>query len=183
MPSFDVTTARLSLRPLSAEAFDALLAADARALTAATGARFPEPIAPPPLMDDVIPFLRDRLRAAPDELGWWSWLVTERATHAAVGSVGFGGKPNADGAVIIGYATYGGFEGRGFATEAVAALIAWAFEHDDVTRVCATVPQWNTSSLRVAEKVGMRQVGTIWEEELGEEVLFFAIERSSAERG
>src|SRR3712207_8786626 len=36
-------------------------------LEALTGARFPEPLRPPPLMDDALSFIRDRLRARSEE--------------------------------------------------------------------------------------------------------------------
>lgn len=121
--------------------------------------------------------MRDRLRAHADELGWWAWLVVRTDDGVAVGSIGLGGRPNAEGAVVVGYATYPTQGGRGYATEAALALVSWAFAQPDVRRVCATIPAWNTSSLRVAEKLGMLQTGTIWEEELGEEVGLFSVER------
>ena len=63
---------------------------------------------------------------------------------------------------------YPEFQGRGFATEAVRALVSWAVAQPGVARVRATIPPWNASSLRVAEKAGLRPVGTDVDEEGGE---------------
>jgi ribosomal-protein-alanine N-acetyltransferase len=94
-----------------------------------------------------------------------------------VGSIGFGGPPDVDGAVVLGYATYPGAQGHGYATEACQALVEWAWTHESAKKVCATVPNWNTSSVRVAEKLGMRKLGIIWDEDLGEDVELWAVER------
>ena len=155
--------------PLTADALDALIRRDRARLETLTGARFADPLLPPPLMDDALPFLRDRLRAEPEELlGWWAWLMVTRSAREAVGSVGLGGKPDGEGTVVIGYAVYPTFEGRGYATEAARALAAWALEQAGVTRVRATIPPGHMPSLRVAEKAGMRQVGTARDDEVGE---------------
>ena len=62
------------------------------------------------------------------------------------------------GAVLIGYAMYEQFEGHGYATEVVRAMIAWAFRQPGVKQVRTLAPVWNTPALRVAENVGMRPV-------------------------
>jgi RimJ/RimL family protein N-acetyltransferase len=172
----ELDTPRLRLLPLGADAIDALLAGDRERLTRLTGARFPEPLRPPPLTEDVLPQVRDRVRRDPAELGWWTWLVVRKDTGEAVGSVGFGGGPDPEGAVMIGYATYPNVEGRGFATEAAEALVHWALSHPTVDRVCAAMPPDNQPAIRVAQKVGMRLLGTVWEEDL-DDVLLYGVER------
>ena len=169
-----LTTNRLELLPLTAEALDALIRGDGPELMTRTGARFPEPVVAPPLMGDALSFMRDRVRDAPDELGWWAWLVVSRARREAVGSVGLGGKPDADGGVVLGYSIYPVFEGRGYATEAARALVAWALGQAGVASVRATIPPGHTPSLRVADKLDMRQVGTAQDEEVGEVLVFEA---------
>ncbi|HXS25881.1 MAG TPA: GNAT family N-acetyltransferase [Gemmatimonadales bacterium] len=171
-----IETERLRLLSLSADAIDALLAGDAASLGRMTNARFPTPLRPPPLTEDVLPLVRDRLRADPSQDGWWTWLVVRKGSNQAVGSAGFGGGPDSEGAVMIGYATYPDVERNGFATEAATALIGWALDHPGVERVCASLPPDNHPAIRVAEKVGMRLIGTVWEEDL-DEVLLYGVEK------
>lgn len=167
-----LTTERLTLVPFAAEAIDALLAGDATRLAERTGYQFPQPLRPPPLMEELLPQVRDRLRADPASTGWWTWLAVERGTARVTGALGFGGPPDAEGAVMIGYATYPGVARRGYATEATEALVAWALQQPGVRRVCATIPPDNLPARRVAEKVGMRVAGTVWEEEIDEVLLY-----------
>lgn len=167
-----LTTERLELVPFAAEAITALLAGDRARLFALTGYEFPQPLGPPPLMEELLPQVRDRLVADPASLGWWTWLAVERSSRRVTGALGFGGPPDAEGAVMIGYATYPGATRRGYASEATEALISWALTQPGVRRVCATIPPDNLPARRVAEKVGMRVAGTVWEEEIDEVLLY-----------
>lgn len=171
-----LTTGRLELVPFTADAIDALLAGDAARLQSLTGLVFPTPLRPPPLMEELLPLVRDQLRADPGSLGWWTWLAVEKATHKVTGALGFGGPPDAEGAVMIGYATYPAVDHRGYASEAAMALIDWALVQPGVTRVCASIPPDNAPARRVAEKVGMRVAGTVWEEEI-DDILLYEIRR------
>ena len=171
-----LSTSRLDLVPFTAEGIDALLAGDEPRLRQVTGFSFPAPLRPPPLLEDVLPLVQGRLRAEPASLGWWTWLTVDRAAGRVTGAIGFGGPPDADGAVMIGYATYPGADRRGYATEATRALIDWALAQPGVSRVCASIPPDNVAARRVAEKVGMRVAGTVWEEEI-DDVLLYEIGR------
>jgi ribosomal-protein-alanine N-acetyltransferase len=168
-----VHTARLDLHPLHADAIEALLAGDGERLRRLTGARFRQ-AAPPPYMADALPVVRDRLRERPEETPWWNWLLVNRESGEAVGSVAFGGPVNAEGAVLVGYAIYTEYEGQGYATEAVRAMVAWAFSRPGVREVRALAPVWNTPALRVAENVGMRPVASEEDDDVGE-VLLYAV--------
>jgi ribosomal-protein-alanine N-acetyltransferase len=167
-----VRTQRLELLPLSGEAIDALLAGDRARLRSLTEAEFQLPVAPPPYMADSLPVVRDRLRTNPAEAEWWNWLVVRQDNREAVGSVAFGGKPDAAGAMLVGYALYPGREGSGYATEAVRAMVDWAFAQPGVHIVRALAPVWNTPAVHVAEKVGMRPVGSYEDDEVGEVLIY-----------
>jgi [ribosomal protein S5]-alanine N-acetyltransferase len=167
-----VHTARLDITPLSAEAIEALLQGDAEELRALTGAAFDPPVAPPPYMADSLPVVRDRLRAHPEDSGWWNWLVMRQDSREAVGSVAFAGMPDETGAVLIGYAMYPAREGHGYATEAVRAMMEWAFAQPGVKVVRALAPVWNTPAVHVAEKVGMRPVASDEDDEIGEVLVY-----------
>lgn len=169
-------TARLELQAFEAEAIDALLKGDEARLREVSGVEFPRPIRPPPLMEEVLPLVRDRLREEPDLLGWWTWLAIERGSRRVTGALGFGGPPDPEGDVMIGYATYPGAARKGYASEATQALVDWALKQPGVRRVCASIPPDNLPARRVAEKVGMTIVGHVWEEDI-DEVLLYGIAR------
>jgi ribosomal-protein-alanine N-acetyltransferase len=178
MVEISVHTMRLELIPLDADAIQALLAGDAQRLKQLTGAAFPVPVAPPPYMAESLPVVMQRLRNMPGEAPWWNWLVVRQDHNEAVGSVAFGGRPEVDGAVLIGYAMYPGHEGQGYATEAVKAMVEWAFAQPGVRIVRALAPVWNTPAVHVAEKVGMRPVASDEDDEVGE-VLVYQTVRSA----
>lgn len=174
MMDIRVRTERLDLVPLALGEIDALIAGDGTRLRELTGVLFPRPAAPPPYMADALPAVRERLRAHPAEAPWWNWLIAEPETERAVGSVAFGGPPDQAGSVLIGYAMYEQFEGHGYATEAVKAMIGWAFQQPGVRQVRTLAPVWNTPALRVAENVGMRPVDADEDDDVGE-VLVYAV--------
>lgn len=163
-----LVTERLELAPLTTEALEAWIVGDHERLEALTGARFEAPPSPPPLMEDALPAMRDGLRPGSEGEGWGPWLIVARATREALGSCGLRGKPDFVGAVEMGYSLYPRFERQGYATEAARAIAGWALEQPGVTAVRATIPAQHTASLRVAEKLGMRQVATARDDEVGE---------------
>ncbi|HXW96776.1 MAG TPA: GNAT family N-acetyltransferase [Gemmatimonadales bacterium] len=167
-----IQTRRLLLVPFEADAIDALVGGEEARLRSLTGFTFPSPLRSPPLMEEVLPMVRDRLRADPGSRGWWTWLTVDRTTKQVTGALGFGGPPDAEGAVMIGYSTYPGADHRGYATEATAALVEWALRQPGVDRVCASIPSDNVPARRVAEKVGMRVAGTVWEEDIDDVLLY-----------
>ena len=76
-----------------------------------------------------------------------------------MGSMGFKSPPDATGAVEIGYAVNRSFWGRGYATETVGAIVAWALTQPEVRRVTAECLESNPASARVLEKSGFQRVG------------------------
>ena len=59
----------------------------------------------------------------------------------------------------IGWVFHPHYHGRGYATEAAAALLRYGFESLSVHRVIATCQPENTPSWRVMEKLGMQREG------------------------
>jgi len=107
----------------------------------------------------------------PGEPGGWVQLsVTERESGRLVGDVGFS-LVDEPGVIKIGYTIAPAFQGRGYAKEAVGALVAYAFDRLGADIVRAYANASNVPSVRVAEKVGMRPVERI-ERRHGDEVWF-----------
>lgn len=167
-----LTTRQLDLRPLNAAMLDALASGDRPSLESLSGACFPRPLEPPPLVEEHLDFFRDRLRR-PDEPGaWWFWLMVARPSGEAVGMVGLPGEPDDRERVPIGYSVYPRFEGRGYATEAVGAVVEWVLQQPGIGAVRATIASDNAASQRVATRAGMRAVGTGRVMDVGEVVIF-----------
>lgn len=96
--------------------------------------------------------------------GYGLWQIRERATGRFVGEAGiadfqrdiafsFGGAPEA--AWVLGAAA----RGQGYATEAMAAVMAWSATMHPRT-VCIINPD-NEPSLRVAARIGFRQIARV----------------------
>ncbi len=85
------------------------------------------------------------------------WLIIPKETPVGAGLVGFKGYPNPKGEVEIGYGMHPTFQNRGYMTEAVTALVNWALARPECTAVTAETEIDNQPSIRVLEKLGMRQ--------------------------
>jgi len=99
-------------------------------------------------------------------MGFGTWAVVEKASGLRVGNVGFSDKKRprehpASGAPEMGWALAASAHGKGYATEAVAAALAWGRAHFGAgARTVCVISTDNTASLRVAEKTGFRQFAT-----------------------
>jgi ribosomal-protein-alanine N-acetyltransferase len=108
---------------------------------------------------EFLPFYADDLREHPNAVGYGVWLLVERNSRTVVGSSGFRGRPNAEGELEIGYGIHPDYRNRGFATEAVRVLLAWALAQSGVTRVVVHCDPGNIASSKVAAKAGMSEAG------------------------
>ena len=80
-----------------------------------------------------------------------------------VGGIGFKGIPNEKGKIEVGYGIEPKYQRNGYATEAVGAMIKWAFEHDDVKVFQAQTDPDNEISKKVLRKNGLIEVGVGYE--------------------
>ncbi len=96
-------------------------------------------------------------------LGYGFWVIRERGTDRYVGEVGFADfhrqmDPPLGASPEIGWALASWAHGKGFATEAVKAAVAWGDGHfGGKQTVCLISPQ-NAASVRVAHKCGYREL-------------------------
>jgi aminoglycoside 6'-N-acetyltransferase len=91
----------------------------------------------------------------PGDPGWVQLTVEERDTGRLVGDVGLSPADGELGVVKIGYTIDPAHQGRGYATEAVRALVRYAFDGLGASLVRAYANAKNLPSIRVAEKVGL----------------------------
>ena len=156
-----IETSRLRLVPATAALARLALEEHASWLNALAADIAPD--WPPEHVDEgVLRFTCERLDAAPGDAGWWSWYVVLRGggvRGTLIGTGGFKGPPTSDGVVEVGYAIVASQQRRGYATEAVAALMGWAWSHSVVRRIAGeTLPEL-TASIRVMEKLGLKPAG------------------------
>ncbi|MFI6978776.1 GNAT family N-acetyltransferase [Embleya sp. NPDC050154] len=141
----DLTTDRLVLRPWSADEITAVLG-DARSADWAED--FPAE------GDQVIAGVIAEQSDVPRLYGHRQ--IVERTTGLVVGSISLLWPPN-DGALEIGYGVVASRRGRGYASEATRALVAYALTSPQVDTVYADVELSNPASVRVLEKAGLRR--------------------------
>jgi RimJ/RimL family protein N-acetyltransferase len=108
--------------------------------------------------------------------GWVQFTVEERDGGRLVGDVGISAVDSEPSVVKIGYTIAPAFQGRGYATEAVRALVDYAFETLGAERVRAFAAAENVPSLRVAENVGLSLVER-FEHRHGGEVVRYELAR------
>jgi ribosomal-protein-alanine N-acetyltransferase len=103
-----------------------------------------------------------QLQASTSTDAWkHGFTLVHREGDMVVGLAGFKGPPAADGMVEIAYGVNPDHQGRGYATEAAEALVAFAFSSGRVRVVRAhTLPEPNASQ-RVLTKCGFRHVGEV----------------------
>ena len=95
------------------------------------------------------------------------FMLVHRISGGVIGRCGFKGPPEADGVVEIAYGVAPEHQGKGYATEAAAALVSYAFSNGQVRVVRAhTLPELNAST-RVLTKCGFRRVGEVIDSEDG----------------
>jgi RimJ/RimL family protein N-acetyltransferase len=93
-------------------------------------------------------------------LGYGFWLVEERGSGTFVGEVGLHDlqrdtEPSFAGTPEAGWALMPSAHGKGYAVEAVAAMLGWADDQGIGRTVCIIAPE-NAPSIRVAGKLGYR---------------------------
>jgi RimJ/RimL family protein N-acetyltransferase len=102
-------------------------------------------------------------------LNFGYWVVEEKGTGTYIGDVGFAdwkrnlepshGLLNAEsGTPEIGWILTSSSHGRGYATEAARAAIAWGDEQFGASPTACIIHPENLPSIRVAEKCGYRKV-------------------------
>jgi len=92
-----------------------------------------------------------------DRDGYGMWIVEERETGTVIGHCGIQRLEDGDD-VEVGYYLGRTGWGRGYATEAAAASVAYGFDRCGLSRIVAVVRHDNAASQNVLRKVGLRHV-------------------------
>lgn len=111
---------------------------------------------------EVSPEWLARVKASKTADPWLhGFAIVHRTRGTAIGSCGFKSPPGREADVEIAYGVDPPYRGRGYATEAARALIAFAFNSGRVRHIRAhTLPEENAST-RVLTKCGFEFVGAV----------------------
>ncbi|HEY0113797.1 MAG TPA: GNAT family N-acetyltransferase [Allosphingosinicella sp.] len=95
-------------------------------------------------------------------LGYGYWAVERKEGGPMIGHAGFsdfkrGMTPSIEGLPEMGWVFARDAHGQGYASEAVAAGLAWAAEALSGREIAAIISPGNQSSIRVAEKAGFSE--------------------------
>ncbi len=96
-------------------------------------------------------------------MGFGYWAIEERDTGDFVGELGFADfkrdmEPSIKGVPELGWVLASKAHGKGYATEAVRAAIAWGEDHFGPVRTVCIIHPDNLASIRVAEKCGYKDL-------------------------
>src|SRR5262245_14983391 len=112
--------------------------------------------------------------------GFGLWAVEERGSGQLVGRVGCW-RPEGWPGLEIGWTLRRAYWGRGYATEAGALALNYAYTRLDQAHVISLIHPQNAASVRVARRLGMSHEGQT--QLMGNEVLIYGIERGSSHPG
>jgi ribosomal-protein-alanine N-acetyltransferase len=95
----------------------------------------------------------------PETTGWHRYVILAKGLSDAtlIGCVG--GFPKPEGAVEIGYSILPEFQRRGFATEAVGALVHWLMRDEQVLSITAQAAIDKQESIKVMQRCGLQYAG------------------------
>lgn len=151
-------TLRLTLVPLSAAQLRLALQ-DVNLLAKDIVLPLVPELVTPPVRRAITMKLAKISNALPVDLPWytyWLIIVEQDGVRTGAGMVGFKGVPDDAGSVEIGYGIDSAFRGKGYMTEAVQAMIDWAFQRDSCQMITACgVLKTNPASSHVLLNAGM----------------------------
>ena len=115
---------------------------------------------------DVLRYATARLAEDAAYLPWSARAILLKHTMHMVGHVRFHTRPDADylhpfarQAVEFGYTVFADYRRRGYAEEAVSALMRWAQRTHGIGRFIVTIAPHNQPSTRLAGKLGFQRIG------------------------
>lgn len=96
-------------------------------------------------------------------LGYGYWAIQEKASGRFIGEAGFADfhrdiEPSLSGMPELGWVLAPDAQGRGYATEAAQAAVSWGDRRFREARTVCLIHPENTASIRVAVKVGYREM-------------------------
>jgi len=109
-----------------------------------------------------------RIETAKQPDPWrFGFAIIDAKERILMGNCGFPGPPGNDGFAEIAYGIAPAYQGKGYATEAATALIAFATSDPRVKSLCAHTLAETNASTRILEKCGFKKVADTIDPENG----------------
>ncbi len=105
--------------------------------------------------DDAINYIETKLRKGYKESGFGFYLVELKSTGEKIGMSGLVKRDGLDN-VDVGFALLPQFENKGYAYESTAAVMKFAKEQLKLSKLAAITVPYNTPSIKLLEKLGMK---------------------------
>ncbi len=94
-------------------------------------------------------------KVAPSCWHWYTyWLMQRQTPPLGIGLIGFKGAPDGRCEVEIGYSLAPAYRRQGYMSEAVQAMVAWAWAQPGCDTIRAVTTKENLPSQRVLQKTG-----------------------------
>jgi RimJ/RimL family protein N-acetyltransferase len=117
--------------------------------------------------------------------GFGPWAAIDRTTGSWIGRVGLDELDDWSGAdrIEVGFELHAAWWGRGLATEAARASLAFGFEQHGLDRIISVTAAAHTAARRVMEKAGLAYRGTRYWMNPEVPVVWYAIDRTAWQAG
>lgn len=107
---------------------------------------------------DILPIINKSLEQHKIPSGFEFWMIVKKDSKEVIGDIGFHGRPDEKGEVEIGYGLVEAERGKGYGFEAARAIMDWTIAHEEVKVIKADCLIDNIPSVRILEKLGMREI-------------------------
>ncbi|MBF0596028.1 GNAT family N-acetyltransferase [Faecalibacter rhinopitheci] len=107
---------------------------------------------------DTLPRIIKNLSKLDYPTGFESWMIIKKDTKEIIGDAGFKGVNRIIKSTDIGYGIIEAERRKGYAEEAVKALINWAFENEDLEDITASCYLDNIGSKNLLEKLNFEEI-------------------------
>lgn len=122
-------------------------------------------------IEDARNYLTNRIIPTYKDLGFGFYKVELKSDGTTIGTCGIVKRPTLDD-VDIGFGFLDRFTGKGYAYEAAKATLNYAIDTLNIPRIIAITDPNNIRSKKLLEKIGLKYVGQIEEEEYGVSILY-----------
>ena len=107
---------------------------------------------------DTLPRIIKHLEKRESPTGFESWMIVLKHNSTVIGDAGFKGAPDKEGKVDLGYSIIEQEQQKGYGMETARALLEWALKQPKVKTVTAKCLLENAPSVRILEKLGMKEI-------------------------